>query len=50
MIIKGAIVDASVTRTLRKPRGKREFELLAKTEKKKSKKNNWTDKFNLQFI
>ena len=33
MIIKGAIVDASVTPTLRKPRGKKEFKLAAKDRK-----------------
>lgn len=33
MIIKGAIVDASVTPTLRKPRGKKEFELVSEDRK-----------------
>jgi len=33
MIIKGAIVDASVTPALRKPRGKKEFELVAEDRK-----------------
>jgi IS5 family transposase len=33
MIIKGAIVDASVTPTLRKPRGKKEFTLVAEDRK-----------------
>ncbi len=33
MIIKGAIVDASVTPTLRKPRGKKEFEIVAEDRK-----------------
>jgi len=33
MIVKGAIVDASVTPTLRKPRGKKEFKLVAEDRK-----------------
>jgi len=33
MIVKGAIVDASVTPTLRKPRGKKEFKLIAEDRK-----------------
>lgn len=33
MVIKGAIVDASVTATLRKPRGKKEFELVPEDRK-----------------
>src|ERR1035437_5494502 len=33
MITKGAIVDASVTPTLRKPRGKKEFDLVAEDRK-----------------
>lgn len=33
MIVKGAIVDASVTPTLRKPRGKKEFTLVAEDRK-----------------
>lgn len=33
MIIKGAIVDASVTPTLRKPRGKKEFDLVTEDRK-----------------
>lgn len=33
MIIKGAIVDASVTPTLRKPRGKKEYEVVAEDRK-----------------
>jgi IS5 family transposase len=33
MVIKGVIIDASVTPTLRKPRGKKEFEVVAKDRK-----------------
>lgn len=39
MIVKGAIVDASVTPTLRKPRGKKEFRLVAEDRKEDEQKD-----------
>jgi IS5 family transposase len=44
MIIKGAIVDASVTPTLRKPRGKKEFELVAEDRKEDEQQAKITTK------
>lgn len=44
MIIKGAIVDASVTPTLRKPRGKKEFDLVPEDRKEDGQQANPTTK------
>ena len=44
MVITGAIVDASVTPTLRKPRGKKEYETVVEDRKETETKESSTTK------
>lgn len=44
MVIKGVIIDASVTPTPRKPRGKKEFELVAEDRKEDEQKEKTATK------